>query len=108
MVFSTAKFQSLSIRPPTPPKDLEDHDKDAEADSKKAGRKNTGRVTIETVRRAINEATSSPLQLCLRASWATGEVSRRKGWDIAGGRPRHSAAGAAEIARVAVVRWLEQ
>lgn len=30
MVFSTSKFDSLSIRPPTPPKDLEDSDKEAE------------------------------------------------------------------------------
>jgi hypothetical protein len=30
MVLSNSKFQSLSIRPPTPPKDIEDSDKDAD------------------------------------------------------------------------------
>jgi len=51
--------------PPTPSKRAKAAENEAVKKTKKAGV--AGRVTIETVRRAINEATSNPLQLYLRA-----------------------------------------
>ncbi|KAH8199054.1 hypothetical protein TruAng_006792 [Truncatella angustata] len=51
-------------QPPTPSKKAREKEKMAELDKKQ---KSKGRVTIATVKRAINEATSSPLQQYLRA-----------------------------------------
>ncbi|KAL1883863.1 hypothetical protein VTK73DRAFT_7651 [Phialemonium thermophilum] len=57
--------------PPTPSKHAKDTGGGKENTSEKTPNKKSGgargRVTIETIRRAINEATSNPLQLYLRA-----------------------------------------
>jgi origin recognition complex subunit 1 len=55
-----ADVATAASNPPTP-------SKRAKLDDKPIKKTPTGRVTIETVRRAINEATSSPLQQYLRA-----------------------------------------
>lgn len=59
-----AKSADPASEPATPSKRQREKEARGETPSKK---KNLGRVTIDTVRRAINEATSSPLQQYLRA-----------------------------------------
>lgn len=58
-----AKSADQTLEPSTPSKRQREKEAKGETPSKK---KNLGRVTIDTVRRAINEATSSPLQQYLR------------------------------------------
>ena len=59
---------ATSSNPPTPSKRMGARAEAAEQQQqKKKGTAAAGRVTIETVRRAISEATSNPLQLYLRA-----------------------------------------
>ncbi|POS80405.1 origin recognition complex subunit 1 [Diaporthe helianthi] len=58
-----AKSADSTSEPSTPSKRQREKEARGETSSKK---KNLGRVTIDTVRRAINEATSSPLQQYLR------------------------------------------
>lgn len=58
-----AKSADPMSEPSTPSKRQREKEAKGETPSKK---KNLGRVTIDTVRRAINEATSSPLQQYLR------------------------------------------
>lgn len=59
-----AKAADPLSNPATPSKRQREKEANGETPSRK---KNLGRVTIDTVRRAINEATSSPLQQYLRA-----------------------------------------
>ncbi|KUI63149.1 Origin recognition complex subunit 1 [Cytospora mali] len=59
-----AKSADSTLEPSTPSKRQREKEAKGESTPKK---KNLGRVTIDTVRRAINEATSSPLQQYLRA-----------------------------------------
>lgn len=58
-----AKSADSTAEPSTPSRRQRDREARGESTPKK---KNLGRVTIDTVRRAINEATSSPLQQYLR------------------------------------------
>lgn len=60
-----AKAADAVANPATPSK--RQREKEAKGGDTPARKKNLGRVTIDTVRRAINEATSSPLQQYLRA-----------------------------------------
>ncbi|CAN8099525.1 unnamed protein product [Discula destructiva] len=59
-----ARIVDSEANPATPSKRQREKEAKGETPTKK---KNLGRVTIDTVRRAINEATSSPLQQYLRA-----------------------------------------
>ncbi|KAK7969761.1 origin recognition complex subunit 1 [Apiospora saccharicola] len=53
--------------PGTPSKRAKEREKNGEPEKKKAPSAKAGRVTIATVKRAINEATTSPMQQYLRA-----------------------------------------
>ncbi|KAI3400497.1 hypothetical protein diail_3118 [Diaporthe ilicicola] len=62
-----AEVEVKSADPTSEPSTPSKRQREKEAKGETASKKNLGRVTIKTVQRAINEATSSPLQQYLRA-----------------------------------------